>query len=547
MIFLQPNNFSLTSNQIFYIDTVSIHNYMVLIMYTIDRETDTPLYMQIRDKIVAAIDSAKLRPGDRLPPVSALAKEIGVTQATVRRALQDLGNAGYTECHVGRGTFVRDSSAAKKPEMHDDIEHAPQSATSKNSSFPASKKPLHYATQRLRSGVKKALFDIMPLAHKPGIIQLTRGIPDGALLPQDFLEEVSRETLAGGSTPYIQATDELGLLELRKEIARRFNEDGNNITEESVLITNGSIQGITLVAQAMMEKRPDIICETPCFQGITDSFSAMGHWVETIQRDKDGPIIEKLHRMAKNEPQLLYLCPYAHNPMGTDLSSEKYARLAEWARKTGSVILADEIFKDLSYSSPQLPSLYKELSGEQSIVVSSLSKSVMTGLRLGWIISSKERIRKLAQFKRLMDHAAPTLIQGIALTILTSGRYEDHIKKMKRLYQERMEAMLHALETYMPEEVRWSQPTGGFSMMLELPAGYSSVALLLSAIDRGVSFLPGPLFDIDQRYLHALRLSTAWTDTHQIKEGIELLASAIEDFISQPPEDIGLSGLGNFQ
>ena len=118
---------------------------------------------------------------------------------------------------------------------------------------------------------------------------------------------------------------------------------------------------------------------------------------------------------------------------------------------------------------------------------------------------------------------------------------------MKRLYQERMEAMLHALETYMPEEVRWSQPTGGFSMMLELPAGYSSVALLLSAIDRGVSFLPGPLFDIDQRYLHALRLSTAWTDTHQIKEGIELLASAIEDFISQPPEDIGLSGLGNFQ
>jgi len=107
--------------------------------------------------------------------------------------------------------------------------------------------------------------------------------------------------------------------------------------------------------------------------------------------------------------------------------------------------------------------------------------------------------------------------------------------------------MLRALETHMPQGVSWSTPTGGFSMLLELPRGYSSVALLLLAIDRGVSFLPGPLFDIDQRYVHALRLSCAWTDERQISEGIELLAGAIEEYIRQPPEDSGLSGLGNFQ
>ena len=515
-------------------------------MYTIDREADTPLYMQIRDRIIGAIDSAALIPGDRLPPVSALAKEVGVTQATVRRALQDLVKEGYAECHVGRGTFVRDPSLGNIPGKPDSLEQE-TTQTNVHSSSQASQNPLHFATQRLRSGVKKALIDIMPLAHKPGIIQLTRGIPDGDLLPAHFLEELTDKTLADGSKKFIQATDEFGLYELRHEIARRFNEAGNNITADNVLITNGSIQGITLVGQAMMEKRPGIVCETPCFQGITDSFSAMGHWVETVSRDQHGPIIDKLFRISGNESRLLYLCPYAHNPTGTNLSAERYNSLVEWARKTGSVILADEIFKDLCFSESPLPSLYQKLGGEQTIVVSSLSKSVMTGLRLGWIISSKERIIELAQLKRLMDHATPSLIQGIALTMLTSGKFEAHTESMKVLYQKRMKTMIHALETHMPKGVTWSHPAGGFSILLELPKGYSSVALLLSAIDRGVSFLPGPLFDIDQRYLHAMRLSTAWSDTLQIKEGVELLACTIEDFMKQPPEDIGLSGLGNFQ
>ena len=511
-------------------------------MYMIDRDADTPLYMQIRDSIITAINLAELSPGDKLPPVATLAREIGVTQATVRRALQDLGNDGYTECHVGRGTFIRDPSAQK-----DDFTTAERSSAAGQKTSANSQNPLHFATRRLRTGIKQALFDIMPLAHKPGIIQLTRGIPDGELLPPHFLDEVSKETLASGSSRYIQATDELGMPELRAEIANRFNNQSNTITPEQVLITNGSLQGLSLIAQAAMEKRPEILCETPCFQGITDTFSAMGHWVETIGRDADGPITERLHHFSTNTPRLFYLCPYAHNPMGTDLSRDRYNALVEWARKTGSVIIADEIFKDLNFAGDNQPSLLKKLGSDQTIVVSSLSKSVMTGLRLGWVISSRERIRELAQLKRTMDHSTPSLIQGMALTIFQSGRYENHIENMKTIYQERMTALLDALEKYMPKEVRWSQPVGGFSLLLELPGGYSSVALLLTAINRGVSFLPGPLFDIDQRYVHALRLSTSWTDSHQIKEGVELLAGTIGDFLRYPPEDSGLSGLGNFQ
>ncbi len=515
-------------------------------LYKIDRDSDTPLYIQIRECIVEAIQSKTLNPGDKLPSVSCLAKDIGVTQATIRRALKDLGNAGHTECHVGRGTFIIDADK-QKSKVNTKAESQQRKAGQPDKTQFSRSHPLEFAARRLRSGVSKALYDIMPLANKPGIIQLTKGVPDAGLLPGNFIEDITRETLKDGSEHFIQATDAMGMLELREQIANRFNRDGARITPDQVLITNGSLQGITLVAEAALENNPGIICETPCFQGITDTFSALGHWVETIQRDEHGPMIEKLNHLPENNAQLLYLCPYAHNPMGTDLGSDRYHQLVEWAQKTGSVVIADEIFKDLRFREPPLPSLYNALGGDRTIVVSSLSKSIMTGLRLGWLISSEDRIRRLAQLKRLMDHSCPSMIQGMALSIFKSGKFDEHTARMQGIYKDRMQTMVRSLKQLMPQGVTWSKPVGGFSILVQLPKGYSSVALLLSAIERGVSFLPGPLFDIDQRYVHALRLSTAWADKHQIKEGIELLSAAIEELISQPPGDSGLSGLGNFQ
>jgi DNA-binding transcriptional MocR family regulator len=516
-------------------------------MYEIDRDVDIPLYIQIRDNIEKAIQAGDLKPGDKLPSVSSLSKEIGVTQATIRRALQDLGDAGQTECHVGRGTFIRDAQGGSvqqlDPESSGVAGDGEQEAGYRYTQY----RPREHAAKRLRTGVSKALYDIMPLAHKPGIIALTKGTPDESLMPENFLDEMCQQALAGGSAKYVTATVPQGLYELREEIARRASKDGAKVTPGMVLITNGVMQAISLIGQAAIERRHEIVCETPCFQGIPNSFTAMGHWVETVQRDEKGPIVQQLERFADRNPRMFYCCPYVHNPMGTDLSPERYQLIVDWAKRTGSVIIADEIFRDLNFSGSTQPSFLKELGGEQTIVVSSMSKSIMTGLRIGWIISSPQRIQELTQLKWLMDHSAPALMQGVALSIFSSGKFDDHTRAMQEVYRRRMETLLKSLKKLMPKGVSWSIPEGGFSILLELPRGYSSVALLLSAIDKGVSFLPGPLFDIDHRYVHGMRISTAFSDEHQIKEGIELLADAIEDFIGAPPSDTGLSGLGGFQ
>jgi DNA-binding transcriptional MocR family regulator len=516
-------------------------------MYEIDRDLDIPLYIQIRDSIEKAIQAGDLKPGDKLPSVSCLSKEIGVTQATIRRALQDLGDAGQTECHVGRGTFIRDMQAGSTKELDQEGAGAGRDGEQDTSYSHSNYRPREHAARRLRTGVSKALYDIMPLAHKPGIIAMTKGTPDEKLMPKNFLDEMCQQVLGAGSSKYVTATVPQGMYELREEIARRASEDGSQVTPGMVLITNGVTQAISLIGQAAIERRHEIVCETPCFQGIPNSFTAMGHWVETVQRDEQGPIVQQLERFTDRNPRLFYCCPYVHNPMGTDMNPERYRKVVDWAKRTGTVVIADEIFKDLKFTGNSQPSLLKELGAEQTIVVSSMSKSIMTGLRVGWIISSPQRIQELTQLKWLMDHSTPALMQGIALSIFRSGKFDEHTRAMQDVYRSRMETLLKSLKKLMPKGVSWSIPEGGFSILLELPRGYSSVALLLSAIDKGVSFLPGPLFDIDHRYVHGMRISTAFSDEHQIKEGIELLADAIENFIGVPPSDTGLSGLGGFQ
>lgn len=515
--------------------------------YTIDKESDIPLYMQIRSNIEDAILTGKLSPGDKLPSVSSLAKDIGVTQATVRRALQDLGKAGHTSCHVGRGTFIQDAAGTIQDDQTETFDAPFINGVKRKNKRPSINPSRKFATRRLRMGIGKALSDIMSLADQPGIIRLTRGVPDPGLMDESFLQETTMETLQQGGDELLEATTPLGRYDLRREIADRFTERGVTVKPDQVLITNGSMQAIALVAQANLEAGHKVICETPCFKGIPEIFAASGQWVETITRDAQGPVPELPTGLPGESPFLLYLCPYAHNPMGTSLSKERYAMVVEWARKTGSLIVADEIFRDLCFDQDPQPSIMQELGEEQTVVVSSLSKSIMTGLRLGWLISSPQRVQQLAELKRLMDHSCASLIQGLALTIFKSGRFDTHTKKMQDIYKSRRNTLIKALNRFMPKEVTWTEPDGGFSLMLELPRGYSSIAMFLVAIEKGVAILPGPLFDIDHRFVHCFRISYAWANEDQIKEGIELLADAAQTLISSPPGDSGLSGIGSYQ
>ncbi len=511
-----------------------------MINIELKRDIEKPLFAQIRDELSSAIKEKKLNPGDKLPTVNELAKRVGVTQATIRRAYEDLIKAGLLGSHVGRGTFVIDPKTQKLKKPLPAPHAVPQSLSETNDS------EFMLAARRLRMGISHNLNNLMALLQRPGLIRFTTGIPDPAIIKKGLLSEITKDALKGGEEQYFDYGHNQGNPELRAEIAARYEKVGTPVHADQILLTNGSQQAVSVLAQAAIEKDQRVICETPCYMGIPNAFGALGHWVEPVPRDFEGPLPEKLDHFRDGKSTILYLCTELHNPMGTNISPDRRLFVIDWAREQNATVIVDEIFHDLQFN-PTLPaSFLSDLGANQTVVIGSLSKSFMCGLRVGWMISSQERIRSILALKRAMDISCPQLMQGIALSLLKSGEYDNHVKKARLHYKERCNATIQALEQHMPDDVTWTIPQGGMHMWIELPTGYSSIVLFFLAIERGVGISPGPLMDVDHRFINGFRLSYGSLTVEEIKEGIELLSDAVKELIKEPPKEVGLSGLGDF-
>ncbi len=505
----------------------------------LDKKSTTPLYVQLRDSIQQAIHEGTLNSGDRLPTVASLAKQLKVAHSTVRRALEDLAQSGLVNCHVGRGTFVTDPAVSLGRSGGIEVASVPPASA-------AVEAELALAARRLRMGIAKSLDALLALAAKPGLLRFTSGVPAASTLQADTLERLTRQALKNGQAAYAGYSPPGGLPELRQAVAARLTAAGTEVPPEEVLITSGSQQAVSLLAQSALETNAKILCEVPCYMGVPKAFGAVGHWVESVRRDTEGPKLDELSNFTDERPLMLYLCPELHNPMGTDLHPLRRKALIDWANRSQALLICDEIFHDLRFDGSTPRSLLAEAGGNRAAVIGSLSKSFMCGLRIGWLASSRERVQSLIELKNAVDIGSPPLMQGIALELLRSGEYDDHVRRVRRLYQIRCEATLKALKHYMPKDLTWTRPAGGFHMWVELPSGYSSVVLFLLAVERGVAFVPGPKHDIDHRFINAFRLSYGNLRPEQIDKGIRQLAEAVKELLKHPPSDTGLSGVGSF-
>ena len=518
----------------------------------IDKDSSTPLYIQIRDDLRTSIVSGKLKEGERLPPVTALAAEKGVTAATIRRALQDLTEEGLVMSHVGRGTFVSNPGQSSKRPSTAGFSGANEKNAADSASVSRRRTETSMrAARRLRQSVTRSLNEMMTLAQKPGIIAFTRGIGDPETIEKGILTKLAQKALANGEELFHDYGDPRGLLSLREAIAALYAEQALSVTSGQILVTSGSQQAIALLAQEAAENGREILCETPCYTGVSNAFSAFGLQIETVPRIDGGPDLSRIPAGHDYGNALFYLCPVLHNPTGTDISVSVAREVSDWAKKNNAVILADEVFRDLHLtgpdSAPAPASFLKNLGPERAVILGSLSKSFISGLRVGWIVTSEERVRALSQIKKSMDLGCPPLMQGIAQAFLADPEgYRAHREKIREHYRALRDSALDALARNMPKGVAWTKPEGGFQLWVTLPAGYSSVELFLRSVEKGAAFLPGPLQDINNRYMNSFRLCYGSLSKDDIAEGIRRIAEAAREYLEESPGDSGFAGLGDF-
>jgi DNA-binding transcriptional MocR family regulator len=199
--------------------------------------------------------------------------------------------------------------------------------------------------------------------------------------------------------------------------------------------------------------------------------------------------------------------------------------LAAWAHERDATVVEDRIFRDLRFEGTAPPPLYGLLAPGRRFLVGSVSKSFMTGLRVGFLVADRPVVDELLPYKRSMDLGGPSLVQAVAATFLDDG-YAKHLERLRPRYRGRRDAAIAALEGALPAGARFTRPEGGFQLWITLPDGLSAIEVFLRGIERGVAVSPGPAYDVDGRYASCLRLGYGNAPEPEVREGVRRLVDA---------------------
>ncbi len=494
----------------------------------LDRAPEAPpLYRQIRDGVRAAVLSGMLSPGTRLPPEREMAAMLGVNRTTTMRAYQELVADGVIEARPGRGTVVC------RPPRQDG---AP-SGLYDRSVWPGGTQASWLlelpALGRGNLGPDPTLLrDISALSGRRDLISFAAGSPAPDLIPLAALQQAVARGLERMGAMGLAYGPVEGLDALRLALAERLAQRGVAVAPDEILILSGATQGLALAAHALVEPGDEIVVEAPTYVGMLQTFSVAGARLIGVPVDEHGLRVDLLPPiLTRRRVRLILVQPTLHNPTGVTLSPARRERLLSLARRFGVPILEDEIYADL-WNDGAAPPPLKALDRDGLVLhLSSCSKTVAPGLRVGWLAASAPVVARLALAKQFSDLNTTNLGQLTLAEFLGSGDYDRHLARLRFAYAERRALMLDGLraaERYL--QVTPGAP-GGFYLWCRLLGGSHARLLSTAAVREGVAVLAGEAFyppGLGQDGRDHIRLSFSGTTPPEIVTGLSRLRSALE-------------------
>lgn len=400
--------------------------------------------------------------------------------------------------------------------------------------------------QRTKGMQSSAIRDLLKVASQPGVISFGGGMPAPELFPLKEVEEACIRVLRNRGSDALQYSTTEGYPPLRELIVEKMSRYGILATLDNVLITSGSQQALDLVGKVLLDPGDVIIVEAPTYVGAIQAFTAYQASYASVPLDDEGMVVDLLEqRIIETHPKFTYVLPNFHNPGGVTLSRERRERLVSLARQYGVPLVEDDPYGELRFEGEHIAPIVvidANRNGEQQegyfkgdvVYMSTLSKTLSPGLRLGWIVAPVEVVDKLVQAKQGADLHTNTFSQMVAYEVIRDGFLEKHVREIRDVYRQRRDAMLAAMEEYFPEEVSWTRPQGGLFLWVKLPEAVDSQELLEKALQEKVAFVPGTAFYADGRGRDAMRLTFATCSTEKIDQGIRRLGKAIAHRMKQP-------------
>src|SRR5512138_137477 len=419
----------------------------------LDRDSTTPLYQQIKSHLRSSILSGALAAETRLPASRALAHSLGVNRITVESAYDELEAEGLIFARVGSGTYVL--PVRELPPLPKDSSEA---------HWPLWQRPVREANASFTEAAPDAM---LKAAGHPEPISFASGLSDSRLFPAEDFRRVLQGVMRRDGIAALDYGEPAGHMPLRVTIARILGSQGLQIRPENVLITAGSQQALSLVSQLLLKPGDVILVESPTYSGALDLFRALGFRIVSVPVDKQGMQVELMEKLLQqHHPKLIYTIPNFHNPTGTCLSSARRHELIVLADRYNVPILEDDFVGDLRYEGRTQPALKALDPGGRVIYISTFSKMLMPGLRVGFLVAEGPVYDSLVNFKRVNDLATSTLIEHALEAYVTVGRYQAHLRRSCQIFHKRRDVMLSSIRRYLPDSIRFDPPQGGLFIWL---------------------------------------------------------------------------------
>jgi len=393
---------------------------------------------------------------------------------------------------------------------------------------------------RTKGITSSAIRELLKVTQRPEMISFGGGLPAPDVFPVKRFEEACHKVLTEQAALALQYGESEGYAPLRELIANNLARYGIKAKVENVLITSGSQQALDLIGKLFINRGDRVLLEAPTYLGALQAFNVYGAEYVPVPIDDDGLRTDLMEEPLRSVPKFMYVLPNFQNPAGTTLSEIRRHELVLLADRFGIPIIEDDPYGQLRYEGEHLPPLVvldrENLRRDDGysignvIYLSTFSKTLAPGLRLGWIVAPPEVISKLTQLKQGADLHTSTFTQFVAYEVARDGFLDQHVKLIRRVYRERRDVMLEALKEFFPAEVTWTHPQGGLFLWVTLPAGLDMQAIFKSAIEQNVAFVPGDSFyanDGREGSRH-MRLNFSNATPERIREGIRRLAAAVK-------------------
>ena len=387
-------------------------------------------------------------------------------------------------------------------------------------------------SERMKSSIIRELLKYTMI---PGMISFAGGLPAPEAFPVRDFQDACRWVLGHDAEQALQYGPTEGFAPLKDYLIDAMRRYELPAGRPNVLFTNGSQQALDLIGRAFIDPGDRIITGRPTYLGAIQAWNVYGPQYVTVPLDDDGMRIDELEKALEANPtaKFIYVLPNIHNPAGTTLPLERRYRLVELAAKYGAFIIEDDPYGELRFEGEDIIPICA-LHKENTLYLSTFSKTLAPSLRLGWIVAPEEVIAKLVQAKQGADLHTSSLVQYLAYDICQRGLIRAHVRKIRPVYCERRDTMLAAMEKHFPEGVTWTRPQGGLFLWVRMPQNLSAIELLEIAVEEKVAFVPGHAFYPDGSDGHCcMRLNFSYSSPEIIEEGIGRLGRAIKRLMDQ--------------